>query len=116
MGFPRILASPVIFLFSEAGNILGTAFIVGYPVAKEPGMVVPLVVTAKHVVGDLQRVVGRFTTRSGCTPAMVPYDLEILRREGDLWLHNDDGVDLMVFRTLAMGQVPRRHPFVERKR
>lgn len=95
------LASTVIFLFAEGGQApLGTAFIVGYPVPGERELVVPLVVTARHVVGDSKTVVGRFTAKDGGQPATVTYDLEALRGSGDLWEHPaDDGVDIIVFRT-----------------
>jgi hypothetical protein len=63
-------------------------------------MAIPLVVTAKHVVGDRERIVGRFTRKSGGIPAGITYDLVGLRRSGDLWEHPDEGVDLLVFRTL----------------
>jgi len=94
------LASTVIFLFTEdGGDPMGTAFIIGYPVPNESNKVVPLVVTAKHVLGNRKEVVGRFSTQSGEQTARVLYDLEHLRQEGDIWEHPDDGVDLVVFRT-----------------
>jgi hypothetical protein len=102
----KTLASTVIFLFPEDSEFpIGTAFIVGYPSPGKKGMVVPLVVTAKHVVGDLRRIVGRFTRKSGGIPAGVTYDLADLRRNGDLWEHPDDGVDLLVFRTTHFEEV-----------
>lgn len=58
-----------------------------------------MVVTAKHVVGDYERIVGRFTAKSGAIPVGVSYDLKSLRLQGDLWEHSDEGVDLLVFRT-----------------
>lgn len=99
------LASAVIFLFAAGGQQpLGTAFIVGYPIPGSSQKVVPLVVTAKHVVGDQTKVIGRFTTKEGKTPATVEYDLAALRLAGDLWEHQDPGVDLLVFRTLHFEQ------------
>jgi len=95
----------VIFLFAEDGRSpIGTAFIVGYPSARSEGMVVPLVVTAKHVVGDREKIVGRFTRKSGGSPAGITYDLVGLRRSGDLWEHPDEGVDLLVFRTMHFAE------------
>jgi hypothetical protein len=100
VGTLKVLASAVIFLFPEDSQIpIGTAFIVGYPSPARQGMVVPLVVTAKHVVGDRERIVGRFTKKSGGIPAGIPYDLAELRSKGDVWEHPDEGVDLLVFRT-----------------
>jgi len=97
-----ILASAVIFLFAQTGNgqvPIGTAFIVGYPVPGKPNQFVPLIVTAKHVVGDNTKVFGRFSTQEGKTTATVEYDLTALRRAGDYWEHKDSGVDIVVFRT-----------------
>lgn len=94
------IASTVIFLFAEGGQIpIGTAFIVGFPVPGQADQIVPLIVTAKHVVGDRSKVIGRFTPKSSGAPVSVVYDLASLRRSGDVWEHTDDGVDLLVFRT-----------------
>ncbi len=96
------LASAVIFLFAQAqgGQVpIGTAFIVGYPVPGQGNQFVPLVVTAKHVIGTHTRVFGRFSTQEGKTPATIEYDLAALRRSGDYWEHSDSGVDIVVFRT-----------------
>jgi len=94
------LGSVVIFLFAEGGNIpIGIAFIVGYPVPGTSDRVVPLVVTAKHVIGDHDKVVARFTTKEGKQPGTAVYDLQALRRAGDYWEHQDRGVDIVVFRT-----------------
>lgn len=94
------LATTVIFLFANAGQVpLGTAFIVGYPVPDVENRYVPLIVTAKHVIGDHAKVYGRYTTQDGKTPATVEYDLAALRKSGDLWEHSDSGVDIVVFRT-----------------
>ena len=96
------LASSVIFLFAPNGTTpLGTGFIVGYPVpGGAPGQYVPLVVTAKHVIGGHRKVVGRFSTKEGNEPAKVPYDLDQLRKSHDFWTHDDEGVDIAVFRTM----------------
>ena len=65
MDFASVLASTVIFLFAEGGQIpIGTAFIVGYPVPGKSDAVIPLIVTAKHVIGDRDKVIGRFSTKS----------------------------------------------------
>lgn len=96
------LAGAVIFLFAQAqgGQLpIGTAFIVGFPVPGQANQFVPLVVTAKHVVGDYTKVFGRFSTQEGKTTATVEYDLAALRRSGDYWEHKDPGVDIAVFRT-----------------
>lgn len=94
------LATTVIFLFAGSGQVpLGTAFIVGYPVPGAQDKLVPLVVTAKHVLGEHQKVYGRYTTQEGKTPATVECDLTALRKSGDVWEHSDPGVDIVVFRT-----------------
>lgn len=96
------LASAVIFLFAQNqyGQVpIGTAFIVGYPVPGQANQFVPLVVTAKHVIGTTSKVIGRFSTQEGKTPATVEYDLAALRRGCDYWEHSDPGVDIAVFRT-----------------
>ena len=99
------IASSVIFLFEEAGQSpIGTGFIVGYPVPGRPEMSVPLVVTAKHVVGDREKVVARFSPKPGSKPTLVLYDLADFDRSGDVWEHTDEGVDLLVFRTLDPAQ------------
>jgi hypothetical protein len=99
------LASAVIFLFAEGGQQpLGTAFVVGYPSAEHENLGVPFIVTAKHVIADQHRVVGRFSPREGNRPVEVTYDLDELRRRGDFWVHPDSGVDIAVFRTLHYRQ------------
>jgi hypothetical protein len=96
-----LMAETVVFLFDEGGHIpLGTAFVVGYPIDEATQTVVPLLVTAKHVIGDRNTVVARFSPRSDTRPVSVSYDLAKLRAEGDMWEHVDDGVDIVVFRTL----------------
>jgi hypothetical protein len=94
------LATAVIFLFAGTDQTpIGTAFLVGYPAPNKPGMFVPLVVTAKHVIGDHPKIFARFTPKVGTTPGLVEYDLQALRKSGDLWEHSDSGVDIVVFRT-----------------
>ena len=98
--FVRNIASSVIFLFDEDGeDPIGTAFIIEYPVPGKSGLRVPLVVTAKHVLGDREVVTGRFSTKSGIVPVHVEYPLADFRRQGDVWEHPDEGVDLVIFKT-----------------
>ncbi len=100
-----VISDTVIFLF--AGNPpqpIGTAFIVGYPVPGRAETYVPLIVTAKHVVGDHAEILGRFSTQVGTSTAFVLYELQSLRREGDYWEHPDDGVDIAVFRSPHYGE------------
>ena len=102
----ELISNTVIFLFDEKGQTpIGTAFMVGYPNPKKPERMVPLIVTAKHVVGDLKRIIGRFTPKTGSAPIIFPYDLHTLRKEGDLWEHPDKGVDLVVFRSPVLKEV-----------
>lgn len=94
------LTSTVIFLFAHGGEIpIGTGFIVGYPVPNKPDQFVPLIVTAKHVVGDHSMIVARFSSEEGKNPVQVEFDINLLRSKGDLWEHQDKGVDIVVFRT-----------------
>ena len=79
-------ASAVIFLCATESQIpIGTAFIVGYPVPEVESRYVPLVVTAKHVIGDHAEVYGRYTPLDGRKPVTVEYDLAAFRKSGDLW-------------------------------
>lgn len=95
-----ILASVVIFLFSGNGTTpIGTAFVVGYPLPIPRQGYVPIIVTAKHVVADHSRVVGRFTSTVDGKTVSVPYDLSKLRADGDLWEHEDTGIDIVAFRS-----------------
>lgn len=97
-----LLASTVIFLFALNGGTevpIGTAFIVGYPVPGHADQYAPMVVTARHVIGDHKVVLGRFNTQDGSSTAAVTYDIEAMRAAGDYWEHADDGVDIAVFRT-----------------
>lgn len=102
-GIMGIIASTVIFLFSAGVNPqpIGTGFIVGYPLPGEEARVIPLVVTAKHVLGDHKKVLARFSTQEGSSTAFVQYDIENMRKENDYWEYpGDDGVDIAVFRSL----------------
>lgn len=98
-----IIASTVIFLFSAGNNPqpIGTGFIIGYPIPDKEGSVIPLVVTAKHVLGDHKKVLARFSTQAGSSTAFVQYDIEAMKRQNDYWEYpDDDGVDIAVFRSL----------------
>lgn len=100
-----IIASTVIFLFSVGNNTqppqpIGTGFIIGYPTPDKEDSFIPLVVTAKHVLGDNMKVLARFSTQSGSSTVFVPYDIEVLKRQNDYWEYpDDDGVDIAVFRS-----------------
>lgn len=99
------LQDPIIFLFEPSGSTpIGTAFVIGYPVPGHPDRSVPLLVTAKHVLGDLPLVFGRFSRQPDVPtnfPPFMRYLLADLRESGDLWEHPDPGVDITVFRTVA---------------
>jgi len=98
----NLLASTVIFLFAMNGGSevpIGTAFIVGYPVPGHADQFVPLVVTARHVIGDHRVVLGRFNTRDGSATATIEYDIDAMKASGDYWEPEDAGVDIVVFRT-----------------
>jgi hypothetical protein len=83
------------------GRVLGTAFLVGLPVPNQPEKVIPFIVTAKHVIARRSSVLIRYTMESSTAPMFVKYDFEKLRKEDDLWEHPEEGVDIIVFRTLA---------------
>lgn len=96
-----ILCDTVVFLFASDPPVpVGTGFIVGFPVPEKQGNFVPLIVTAKHVVGDYDQLLGRFSTQTGKSTAFVQYDMKNLKTSKDYWEHPDDGVDLAVFRSL----------------
>lgn len=94
------LSSTVVFLL--AGNPpvpIGTAFIVGYPLPTDDKRLVPILVTAKHVIAGRDQILGRFSTKEGKSTATVQYDLAALRASKDYWEHPDKGVDIAAFRT-----------------
>ena len=96
-----LLTSTVIFLFAQDSSgafPIGTGFVVGYPAPGKPGKVIPLVVTAKHVIGDHTKLFGRFSAKDGKSPVLA-YDVTQLRRSGDFWENPNLGVDIVVFRT-----------------
>jgi hypothetical protein len=95
------LTSTAIFLFAgEPPAPIGTGFVVGYPRPDKPdGGFIPFVVTARHVVGDRSKVFGRFSTTDPKKPGLAEYDIEQLRRDHDYFVHPDEGVDIVVFRT-----------------
>lgn len=98
----KSLASTVIFLFAAVNppQPIGTGFIVAHPFPGKEGAFIPLLVTAKHVVGEQKRILARFTTQAGESTAFVQYDIEELKNNNDYWEHPDEGVDLVVFRSL----------------
>src|SRR6266850_2513063 len=61
---------------------------------------IPLIVTAKHVIGDHTEIFGRFSPTAGSKPVVAMYDLDFSKAHADYWVHPDDGVDLVIFRTL----------------
>ncbi|MBU2498381.1 MAG: serine protease [Proteobacteria bacterium] len=94
------ISSTVVFLLAGTPLVpIGTAFIVGYPHPTIQNASIPIVVTAKHVLGGRDRVFGRFSTVEGKSTALVEYDLSKLKTSGDYWEHPDNGVDIAVFRT-----------------
>ncbi len=98
-----LITSTVIFLFSAGNNPqpIGTGFMVGYPYPGKGRSVIPLVVTARHVLGDHKKVLARFSTQEGSSTSFVPYNIELMKKTNDYWEHpNDSGVDIVVFRSL----------------
>src|SRR3989304_5055763 len=105
MDIVTTMTSTIVFLFAQGGEIpIGTGFIVGYPVPNKADTIVPLIVTAKHVIADHSVVNARFSSEEGKQPVQVKYDLNSLRETGDIWEHPDKGVDIVVFRTLHFSQ------------
>lgn len=101
----NILAGAIIFLFSITQQPIGTGFIVGYPISEDGKNVIPIIVTAKHVIGDNNKILGRFSTKEGEVTAFVEYDIENLKQNNDYWEHpSDEGVDISAFRTLHFSQ------------
>jgi len=105
-----LLKQTVVFIYEDKtppnsstivpGKVLGTAFIVGIPVPGRHERSFPFIVTAKHVVAECSKILVRFTLKSGSKPGFALYDLDELRRNKDLWEYpNDEGVDLIIFRT-----------------
>jgi len=112
----NVLTQGVVFIYEDKtpesslnlvpGKILGTAFIVGIPAPGRPEKSFPFIVTAKHVVAGKSKVLVRFTLKSGNEPGFAQYDLKELRRSNDLYEHpHDEGVDLIVWRTLVYDRV-----------
>jgi len=115
LSLQTLLAQTVIFLYEDKtpsnsnklveGNILGTAFIVGIPDPGEPGKSMPFIVTAKHVIANQSKILGRYSGKDTNETFFAPYDLDALRKSDDLWEYPADkpeheGVDIVVFRSL----------------
>lgn len=100
-----ILTKTIVFLYEDkepidTAKVQGTGFIVGYPVPGKQNRVIPLIVTAKHVLTGRSSIVVRYSPASGATPVFRKYNIEELRKSGDFWEHPDEGVDVVAFRTL----------------
>jgi len=99
------LTYTVIFLFAPPQQNgmppipIGTGFIIQYPIPASQNRFVPLIVTAKHVLSNHTTVLARFNTKKGESTAFVEYDLSILKAQNDYWEHQDQGVDISIFRT-----------------
>lgn len=105
-----LLTQSVIFIYEDKttqnlnslvpGRVLGTAFLIGIPQPGRSDRSIPFVVTARHVIADETKILGRYTPKSGTNPVFAQYNLEDLRKNGDLWEYdNDEGVDIVVFRS-----------------
>ena len=94
------LSGTVIFLLAGTPPVpIGTAFVVGYPDPENDSYSIPLIVTAKHLVDERDKVIGRFSTNEGKTLIDVHYNLSKIRANKDYWVHPDPNVDIAVFRT-----------------
>ncbi len=105
MSFFSAISQTIVFLFTTPNPSLGfqpagTAFIVGYPISTDGTKTIPLIVTAKHVLGDNDKIYARYNTQEGSKTVVVEYDLKKLKKENDFWVHQDEGVDIAVFRAL----------------
>jgi hypothetical protein len=106
-----LLNQTVVFIYEDKapanspnlipGRVLGTAFIIGIPMPGRPEQSFPFIATAKHVVSGQLKSLVRFTLKSGGEPRFVHYDLQELRSRNDLCESTDEGVDLVVFRTMV---------------
>ena len=111
MGMIEIITQTVVFLFALNPTIasnpipIGTGFVVQWPLPSDSKKFIPLIVTAKHVIGDKQKVYARFSTKTGTSTVSFEYDLNKMKNENDYWEHSDDGVDIAIFRTLNFDQV-----------
>ena len=111
MGMIEVITQTVVFLFAlnpaTASNPIpiGTGFVVQWPLPADSQKFIPLIVTAKHVIGDNQKVYARFSTKKGTSTTLVEYDLNKLKNDNDYWEHSDEGVDIAIFRTLNFDKV-----------
>jgi hypothetical protein len=98
------LAKTVVFLFHHKDSLperpppLGTGFIIGYPDPDQPDVYVPLLVTARHNLSGKGKLIVRYSTKAGRRPFHLLCDLEEMKRIGDIWEHDDPGVDITVVR------------------
>jgi hypothetical protein len=103
------VSDTVVFLFDEDGTTpVGTAFLIGYPAKTRKDAQFPLVVTAKHVIAGRSSVIARYSLKSGLGTQQVRYDLDDMKANNDFWEHDDDGVDVVVFRTPVVEQFAMR--------
>lgn len=94
------ISSTVVFLFAgKPPKPIGTGFIVGIPLPNDSAKYVPVVVTAKHVLGNHDTVFARFSWTGEKSIGMAEYDIGAQRAHNDYWEHPDNGVDIAVFRT-----------------
>jgi hypothetical protein len=96
----------VVFLFEPGTQVsnppvpIGTGFVIQYPTPKDPTKYVPIIITAKHVIGDKSKILVRFNTKHESKPVYVLFDLKKAINDNDFWEHPDEGVDIVAFRTL----------------
>lgn len=106
----KMLTQTIIFLYEDKtpqnsekiveGNILGTAFIIGIPVTGNETQFIPFIITAKHVIANRHKILGRYSMSAGGETVFVQYDLDALRESNDLWeSKKDEGVDIVAFRS-----------------
>jgi len=110
MGMIEVITQTVVFLFainpqlSQNPQPIGTGFLVQYSVPSEPQKIIPVIVTAKHVIADHQKVYARFSTKTGENTAFMEYNIAKMKKDNDYWEHSDDGVDIAIFRTTIFEQ------------
>jgi len=96
------ISNTVLFLFlGNPPTSAGTGFVVGYPSKTKPDEVIPFVVTARHVIGENQRIFVRYSTTDPKKPGLAEYDVGAMRQAGDFFPHPDEGVDIAIFRIPA---------------
>jgi len=111
----KIIAQSTLYLYdnvitkegvNQVGQIMGSAFIVEYPLNDNTNRWVPLLVTARHVIANKKYFWVRFNSKVGTEPIYIICDVYKAKSEGDFWEHPEGkNVDMVVFRTAYFEEV-----------